>query len=217
MNINLLVGIAQCRVLDCDFKGYRCKSYYLPILKKIFSKTNILLNYTPTLELHNTPVTQINFYISALWDAATPLLRTTCISVTKRSRMRLHILKIFTKNTNLNKLYMFCNNLIFFSPGIILRFIKAKDQRSLKKRIKVWYGFVKASIVVFKNPLIVWFDSLVGKKALFLNKFVRSGLTISWVFFKMFYLTYNLNTKKKRRIKRWVKKKYFRLSHNEHN
>lgn len=212
-----LVGIAQCRVLDCDSKGCRCKSYYLPLLDNIHLKLNPLIRYVPALQLLEVNVNHVNFYTSALWyskNIPNFYEHGVLISLVREKN---HILKIFTKVTNLNKLYMVCNNKVFLSSGIILRFIKASTRRSLKKRMKVWYGYLKAGRLIFKNPLIVWFNDLIGKKTLLLNKLQNSGIAISWVFFRIFYLNYSHQLKTKRRIKRWVKKKYFRLSHNEHN
>ena len=216
MGVKLLVGIAQCRVLDCDFKGYRCKPYYLPIIYNIYNKIQPLIKYTPSLQLYEIKVSHINFFASSLWYSNPITATNNHLGLIKRLRNNIDILKIFTKLTNYNKLYMVCTNKIFLSPGIILRFIKASNRRSLKKRIKVWYGFIKAGDQVFKNPVIVWFNDLIGKKSLLLNKLANSSVKISWIFFKMFYISYVLNTKKNRRIKRWVKKKYFRLSQNEH-
>ena len=149
------VGIAQCRVLDCDSKGYGCESYYLPLLDSMYLKLNPLIRYVPALQLLEVNINHVNFYTSALWyskNIPNFYEHGTLVSLV---RERNYILKIFTKVTNLNKLYMVCNNKVFLSSGIILRFIKASTRRSLKKRMKVWYGYLKAGRLIFKNPLIV--------------------------------------------------------------
>lgn len=54
-----------------------------------------------------------------------------------RPLSRVLTLNVFTKVTNLNKLYVVGSGSIFLSPGIILRFLKLFGRKSLKKHRKV--------------------------------------------------------------------------------
>lgn len=54
-----------------------------------------------------------------------------------RPLSRVRTLNVFTKATNLNKLYVVGSGSIFLSPGIILRFLKLFGRKSLKKHRKV--------------------------------------------------------------------------------
>lgn len=124
-------------------------------------------------------------------------------------------LDVFTKKRNFNKLYVNSSKNIFLSPGIVLRFLKQNDSKYLKKRLKTWHGYIKAIKILQKNSFILRFRDLYGKKGILMQKLLKSKLNISIIFIRFFYLQFSLHVKKKRRIKRWIKKKYYQIEINE--
>jgi hypothetical protein len=125
--------------------------------------------------------------------------------------VRVDVLKVFTKRLNLNKLYVDSTTGIFLSPGIVLKFMKQDSQRFLKKRLKVWHNYIKALRFLQKRPFVAYFKGLSGKKSIFFNKLKSGGVKIRWAFVKLFSSHACTGTKRTRRIKRWIKKKYYQL------
>lgn len=121
------------------------------------------------------------------------------------------VIKIFTKKKNFNKLYSVLGRDSFISSGIILKNYSDETQRHLKKKTKNWVCGAMAIKALSQGPQILEMDNLFGKKELLLRKLFLYKLQISWAFFKIFYLNFNFIKKPKRRIKRWSKKKYFKL------
>ena len=118
---------------------------------------------------------------------------------------------VFTKNKNPNKLYVDNNGGVFLSPGIVLRFMNLDKKRFLKKRLRTWYGYIKALKLLQRRYFTLHFSDLYGNKSIFVNKLSKGGIRVSWLFIKLFRNDFSLKTKKSRRIKRWIKKKYYQL------
>jgi hypothetical protein len=88
-------------------------------------------------------------------------------------------LYLFSKYSKPNKLFIDNNTGIFLSSGIILRFMYQAHQRFLKKRLKVWYNFLKAlKFLQIKNFILI-FKDLNGKKSIFLTKLLLSEIKIN--------------------------------------
>lgn len=203
--INLyLVNITQCRVLNCDFKSYRCKSYYLPILKKILIYKNISINYIiedNELIIKNLPSNYFLLY----------LLNKRYINFYKNYILKKYILRHsiwFTKNTNLEKLFVVGFNM-FLSSGIILNFLNT-PYKFLRRRLKTWYGYINAFFKLFPFSSLLYFTNIFGNKYLLMEKIIKNKYKNIFIFIKFFYLNFIFIKKKKKRIKRWVTKKYYR-------
>ena len=208
-----MVGIAQCRVLDCDFKGCRCKSYYLPIILTNIKIPVFLWSFTGEAKEIKININHSPNFLKA---------RLKCINISSQKlkpskTFSLHpeIINIFTKKKNWNKLYVQGGKGFFLSSGIILRYLKQKEMRCAKKRLKTWYTYLKAIKIIQKKIFIVKFDDLFGKKSLFFDKMCQSKIKIHWFLIRLFYKDYTLPKRGQRRIKRWVKKKYFQFGINE--
>ena len=123
--------------------------------------------------------------------------------------------KFFCKSTNQNKLYSWSSKKLFTSPGIIVRYANDTQLKFLKKRGKTWANTLKALLPSMGKRNIFEFDNLFGKKEILLKRLVKRKAPNSWFIFNLFFLNYVYSKKPKRRIKRWIKKKYYRLSVNE--
>lgn len=129
----------------------------------------------------------------------------------RRSLMRVDKVRIFTKRANPNKLYIDNNSGIFLSAGIVLKFINLGKSRFLKKRLRAWYGYIKALQLLQRKPFVLHFSDLSGKKSILLNKIRSSGTNVAWALIKLFRNQHTFATKRSRRIKRWIRKKYYQL------
>lgn len=118
---------------------------------------------------------------------------------------------VFTKTNNPNKLYVDSNKGLFLSAGIILKFTNLDQKRFLKKRLRTWHGYVKALGLLQRRAFAMHFSDLYGKKSIFLNKLGKSSVRIAWLHVRLFYNSVSLQVKTSRRIKRWIKKKYYQL------
>lgn len=122
--------------------------------------------------------------------------------------------KIFTKATNFNKLFINTSTGFFLSPGIILKQYSDPTARHLKKKTKTWVYTLIALKRITKTPWIMEFHDLFGKKEFLLKRIFSQKITVNWFFLKIFYLPNTGTQKPRRRIKRWIKKKYFQLKDN---
>lgn len=86
---------------------------------------------------------------------------------------------LFTKNPNPNKLYVDNRLNMFLSSGIVLRFMNLKGGRFMKKRLRVWYGYIKAMQLLQTNPFVLNFKDLFGKKTILLSKLRNSGIRVA--------------------------------------
>lgn len=118
---------------------------------------------------------------------------------------------IFTKPEKPNKLYVDNNKGLFLSSGIILRFMHQDAQRFLKKRLKTWHNYIKAIRFLQKRRFVAVFNDMFGKKSVIFSKLPRSGIKLFWVFIRIMRLDPYGSSKRTRRIKRWIKKKYYQL------
>lgn len=138
------------------------------------------------------------------------------LSVTPRSlstqTLRSDFVKFFTKQRNPNKLYVVALKNFFLSPGIVLRHYSDPEARHLKKRTKTWVYTITALKKVTTKPWVAEFSDLFGKKEFLLKRLFAQKIPVSWFLFRAFYLTRSGGCKPRRRIKKWVKKKYFRLT-----
>ena len=125
---------------------------------------------------------------------------------------RSDFVKFFTKNRNPNKLYLMASKNFFLSPGIVLRHYSDPEARHLKKRPKTWVYTVTALSKVTSRPWVAEFSDLFGKKEFLLKRLFAQKIPVSWFLFRAFFLTRSPGHKPRRRIKKWVKKKYFRLT-----
>jgi hypothetical protein len=89
--------------------------------------------------------------------------------------------------------------------------MKQDGQRFLKKRLKVWHNYVKALKLLQRRPFVAYFKDLNGKKSIFFSKIKSSGIKLKWAFVKLFNSHPQTGIKRTRRIKRWIKKKYYQL------
>ena len=115
----------------------------------------------------------------------------------------------FTKNSNLEKLFV-VGYQMFLSPGIVLKFLDT-PYKFLRNKIKTWYGFIEAFYRLFPEGAVIVLKNLFGKKYKLLIKFFKKKSKKTWIFIKLFYLNFIFIRKKKKRIKKWVSKKYFRF------
>lgn len=169
-------------------------------------------NYAPVSNLIDSKLiskTQRNPDFAALW-AYSGFLRPafTLANQTLRS----DFVKFFTKKTNYNKLFIVASINFFLSPGIILRHYSDSTTRHLKKRTKTWIYSLMALKKITQSPWVVEFSDLFGKKEFLLKKIFTQKIPVSWFFFKVFFTLHSSIKKPRRRIKRWVKKKYFRMT-----
>lgn len=126
--------------------------------------------------------------------------------------------KFFCKRTNQNKLYSCSSKKLFISPGIIVRYVNGVNGvqlKFLKKKSKTWANTLKILLLFMGQCNVFVFDNLFGKKEILLKRLVKRRALNSWFIFNLFFLNYGYSKKPKRRIKRWIKKKYYRLSINE--
>lgn len=134
-----------------------------------------------------------------------------------RKRAVSPLIKFFCKRTNQNKLYVWYSRNIFITPGIVVRY--ANDNyaqlKFLKKRGKTWANTTKALLPLLPSKLTFEFDNLFGKKEILLKRLTKKRFSNCWYIFRLFFLNFAYGKKPKRRIKRWIKKKYYRLSVNE--
>ena len=113
-----------------------------------------------------------------------PLIKVNIASLAKKLAIKNFYKKIdkvhiFTKQKNINKLYVDSNNGLFLSPGIVLRFINLDKSRFLKKRLRTWYGYIKALQLLQRKPFVLFFKDLNGKKTILLNKIRVSGVKVA--------------------------------------
>ena len=131
------------------------------------------------------------------------------------NKSRISILHLFTKKRNFCKIYSYSTPNIFLSPGIILRFLKLHRRRALRKHKRVWIGLIKALKILLYRPVILYFDNLFGMRLSLFERLVKRKFIKIWIFIRLFYLNFTLKSKTRRRIKRWLRKKYYKLGISE--
>ena len=199
-------------MLNCEFKSCRCKSYHLPILnlytellKPITIKKEILLEEELELTFINYKVW---YFVNIIGEKTLryPFL-TNLIS--NQMLLNLTITQWFTKKSNIEKVY-FVAHKYFLSAGMVVATLK-KPFKYLKKKLKIWTITARWYAQIFLLPTILWFENLYGYKFSLMKYMLKRKITFAHVFIKLFYLNFNIMQKPKKRIKRWIKKKYFSL------
>lgn len=117
---------------------------------------------------------------------------------------------IFFKKKNLNKLYL-NNNYLFLTPGIVLKYNNLL-KKNLKNKSNMWNLFF-IMFTKIKNFNLCWH---LNNFFLFNNKIIRFlkkfNLINSWIFLNLFKQNFIKKYKTIRRIKKWIKKKYFKIN-----
>ena len=117
---------------------------------------------------------------------------------------------IFFKKKNINKLY-FNNNYLFLTSGIILKYNNLYSKK-LKNKSNMWNLFF-IMFTKLTNFNLVW---QLKNFFLFNNKLVRLllkfNLLNSLIFINLFTQNFIKKYKTIRRIKKWIKKKYFKIN-----
>lgn len=129
--------------------------------------------------------------------------------ITNQMLLNLTITKWFSKKSNIEKLY-FVAHTYFLSSGMVVATLK-KPFKFLKKKIKIWAITARWYAQIFLLPTVLWFENLYGYKFALMRYLLKRNVSFAHVFIKLFYLNFTIGKKKKKRIKRWVKKKYFSL------
>jgi len=117
---------------------------------------------------------------------------------------------LFFKKKNINKLFL-NNEYIFLTPGIVLKFNNLL-KKNLKKKSTLWNLFF-LMFTKINNFKFIW-----KLNNFFLNNFKliryikKYNLLHSWVFINLFKQNFKFKYKTVRRIKKWVKKKYFKIN-----
>lgn len=175
----------------------KLNSKILPLLNITFQSNHFQLLITNLISINFN-----NFYLNKNYFLKTIFKKNTIIDFTF----------IFTKQGKFNKLYIDNNDGLFLSSGIILKFIGYDQKKFLKKRLKIWHNYLKAFKFLHKIQTILIFKDLFGKKIIFFNKLIKlTNLKIKWLFLKLNFNTSVNFIKTKRRIKRWIKKKYYQI------
>ena len=195
-------------MLNCDFKSYRCKSYYLPILKKFLEKKIVIPNIIIVFNENNIDIDIANYLYNFIF-----FFKNSRLNFKKKNKFLLtnHLIRSsvwFTKNTNLEKLFVVGFKL-FLSPGIVLNFLNT-PYKFLRRKQKTWFGFITAYLRLNINLSLLYFTNLFGFKKSLLEKLFRLKRKNFLIFIKLFYLNFIFIKKTKKRIKRWVTKKFYR-------
>ena len=190
-------------MLNCDFKSYRCKSYYLPLLNKFNSNSYYFIHAIIKEEELELSKNVFNYFLTFSLQK-----KKYFIKINKVGQLPLHHSIWFTKNTNLEKLFV-SGYRLFFSPGIILNFLDT-PYKFLRKRLKTWAGYLTAFFKLFPNNALLYFTNMFGMKYMLIERIGRLKKKNIWLFIKLFFLNFVFKKKKKKRIKRWITKKYYR-------
>lgn len=198
-------------MLNCDFKSYRCKSYYLPIIKYINpiieKNTDINLFYkTLDCDVNILPIKYFNIYLPIKFIYKN-IIKKTIFKIFWLNQIDVKQVLWFTKLLNLCKLYVF-NKLYFFSPGMVLKFLKI-DAVKFKRKLKTWISYIDFFKKIKEPYTIIIFKKIFGMFQTLLYIFHKKKL-FSFIFFiRTFLLNFIFIKKKKKRIKKWVKKKFY--------
>lgn len=117
--------------------------------------------------------------------------------------------KIFFKKKNFNKLYL-NNDYLFLTPGIVLKFNNL-FKKSFKIKTNLWNLFfvMFAKITNFKH---IWFvkNFFFNLNKIFRN-LIKFNLIFSIIYINLFKKIFFFKKNSVRRVKKWVKKKYFKV------
>lgn len=191
-------------MLNCDFKSYRCKSYYLPILIKMLKNKNLFIGHA--IEQDELVV---NDYLKSYFFLFLKKGKKFNFNLSKNNtRFLVRQSTWFTKNTNLEKLFV-VGYKMFLSSGIILNYLNT-PYKFLRKRLKTWFGYLTAFFKLFPFTSLMYFTNMFGNKFNLIERVLKLKKKKIWIFVKLFYLNFIFIKKKKKRIKRWITKKYYR-------
>lgn len=123
-------------------------------------------------------------------------------------KIRLYTSLWFTKLANFEKLFISVTEMLL-SSGIILKYANLKF-KFLKKRLKTWYLYIEVYQLLCEEETILIFKNLFGLNFKIFLKIFSSPIQIFWCFIKFFYLNFTILKKRKRRIKKWITKKYLK-------
>lgn len=117
---------------------------------------------------------------------------------------------LFFKKKNFNKLYL-NNTYILLTPGIVLKFNNL-FKKNLKKKPTLWNLFF-LMFTKINNFKFIWKLNNFFLNNFKLIKFIKKyNLLQSWIFINLFKQNFRFKYKTIRRIKKWVKKKYFKIN-----
>ena len=191
-------------MLNCDFKRRRCNSYCLPMLPKFFNFTK--KNFTPLLKF--TFYKNKSFYFDdvllSIWEVTMRPLKKSFFSYP--DFYKIIYSKWFTKRAHLEKLFVSVFDMVL-SSGIVLKHANL-EFKFLKKKFKTWVMFIECYKLLTQNPSIIFLKNLFGLNLKLLYSFYSTQLNIFWCFIQTFYLQFNTIPKKKKRLKKWIVKKY---------
>lgn len=118
--------------------------------------------------------------------------------------------KVFFKKKNFNKLYV-NNDYLFLTPGIVLKFNNL-FKKSFKIKTNLWNLFF-IMFVKIQNFKHIWFlKNFFANLSKILRNLSKFSLLNSFVYLNFFKKTFFFKKNSVRRIKKWVKKKYFKVT-----
>ena len=123
-------------------------------------------------------------------------------------KIRLYTSLWFTKLANFEKLFISVTEMLL-SSGIILKYANLKF-KFLKKRLKTWYLYIEVYQLLCEDETVLIFKNLFGLNFKIFLKIFSSSIKIFWCFIKFFYLNFTIIKKRKRRVKKWITKKYLK-------
>lgn len=117
---------------------------------------------------------------------------------------------IFLRKTNLNKLYI--NNIyLFLTPGIVLKYNNL-FKKNLKNKLNIWNLFF-IMFTKIKNFTLCWqLTNFFVNNNKIIRLLIKFNLINSWIFINLFKQKFILRYRTVRRIKKWIKKKYFKIN-----
>ena len=191
-------------MLDCDFKRRGCNSYCLPIISKFFFFFNKKFN----ISLKFISLTKSTFYyddlLISIWESTMQSLKKKFLDYP--DFYKIVFSKWFTKRAHLEKLFVSIFDMVL-SSGVVLKHANLHF-KFLKKKFKTWIMYIECYKILTKHPSLIFLKNLFGFNLKLLYSFYSHKLNIFWCFIQTFYLQFNTIPKKKKRIKKWIVKKY---------
>lgn len=191
-------------MLDCDFKRRRCKSYCLPVLSKFFNFFKKQITPPLTINFFKKTIFYYDDLLISIWECTMVSLKKSVLDYS--FFYKIIFSKWFTKRAHLEKLFVSIFNMVL-SSGIVLKHANLHF-KFLKKKFKTWVMYITCFKLLTNHPCIVFLKNLFGFNLKLLSSFHNQKLNIFWCFIQTFYLQFNTIPKKKKRIKKWIVKKY---------
>lgn len=117
--------------------------------------------------------------------------------------------KIFFKKKNFNKLYI-NNDYLFLTPGVVLKFNNL-FKKSLKIKTSLWNLFFIMFVKINSFKHIWMINNFFFNLSKILRNLIKFNLVNSFIYLNFFKKKFFLKKNSIRRIKKWVKKKYFKV------